>query len=288
MPPFFSLLLPFLTASLTASPSLALAAPHPSTHLNALFDAIYVIGLPHCTRRWNLTLNWSRALRLSITRVPATPYHSIDLDQPPIPVLRMPPDASVTSGQVACTHSHVRVWRDAFRRNFSRILVLEDDVRLRKRVVRELPGVVGGAEGGARVRGEPWHLIYLRFYPTVLHGERDDGAVWYGGVPVARPGWGTAAYVASYHGIRFLLTRVTAYSYPLDIQIERFQKGLDTQGARFVALHACGMNHKGNPIPNCPENIHELTLAERGNCQFSATQSGDRRMGSQMPSPLVA
>lgn len=162
-------------------------------------------------------------------------------------------------------------------------MILEDDVRPSDYLLNRIPNVILEANEGSRIRkGIRWHFIYLRFQQTLRDTNRSNRN-WSRQVLAASPGWGTAAYILSNAGIRFLLTRVTTYSHPLDVQIERLQMGLDNQGARFVALHACDVNIRGEPKPGCPENIVELSLADRGNCFFSASQAGESLLGGDFP-----
>lgn len=270
----------------TKAPSETVTSAH--VDLSTVFDAVYYIGLKQCGERWRRVLDWAQSHKITITPIFGTPYHEINLFQPPIPILNMPSKHTVTAGQVGCTISHIRVWRHAFEHNYSHIIVLEDDIRMKDSLIQQLPQIRQEADEGSRLRhGRPWHFLYLRLHPTKQNTHLTDSMKWHGRLNLAMPAWGTAAYIASYHGIRFLLTRITAYSYPLDVQIERFVKGLDTQGAVFTALHTCPFDSRGNPKPGCPENTLELGLQERGNCVFSASQAGDRRNATEMPGSIA-
>lgn len=263
------------------------ALPSTTTELlasrDATPDAVYVIGMEQCEERWKRARAWSSRSGIAITPLYGTRFDQIDLRQPPIPVVGIPREHEVMAGQVACTTSHIRAWRHAFSRNFSTVIVLEDDVGLSDYLQHRIPRIMFEAKEGSRLRnGFPWHFIYLRFHP-MLPDSTGSKRAWHGQVQIASPGWGTAAYMLSNAGIRFLLTRVTAYSHPLDVQIERLQRGLDTQGAKFVTLHVCDVNFRGNLSAGCPENIVELSPSERGNCFFSASRSGELFKGTDFP-----
>lgn len=261
--------------------------PLAHVNLSSVLDAVYYIGLEQCEERWRHTLDWAKSHNITITPILGTRYSDINLFQPPIPIVNMPAKNKVVAGQVACTTSHIRAWRHAFEHNYSYIIVLEDDVRIKDALLQRLPQILQEADKGSRLRKDrPWHYVYLRLHPTMYINKLTDDRRWYGRLNIAMPSWGSAAYILSYHGIRYLLTRITAYSYPLDVQIERLQKGQNTQGAVFIALHACSFDSRGNPTPACPENIYELSARERGNCTFSATQSGERRIGAEMPGSI--
>lgn len=247
-------------------------------------DCIYVIGMEQCEDRWNRIYKWAKRHDLHITPTYATRYNEIDMSKPPIPVSGIAKKDIVMAGQVACTTSHIRTWRDAYSKNFSKILVLEDDVRMSPKLISRFPRLLSLADQGSATRhGDPWHFIYLRMYPTLYNATRER---WHEELQTAHPGWGTAAYVLSSAGIRFLLTRITAYSHPLDVQLERLQRGKDTLGAKFVALDACEDDEDGEYPLACPENIRELSMAERGNCHLSGTQAGAGFFGHQMPGSI--
>ena len=247
------------------------------------FDAAYVIGLARCASRWVFSHAWAEENGLSLTRVHATEFDSISLQHPPLPVTNLPPNAFVTAGQVACTTSHIRAWRDAFKRNAKRVLILEDDVTPTKELSAQLPHLLAAADAGAKARNQPWHYIYLRAYATSI-GKYAPPA-WHESAPTltfAEPSWGTAAYILSSAGVRYLLTRITSYSHPLDVQIERLQSGFDTLGAPFVALDACAFQNTGSY--GCPENIFELDVSAKGECFYSASQAGPARPAHEFPS----
>lgn len=243
-------------------------------------DAIYVLGMEHCESRWNNMFAWAKENNLTITPIYGAHYQDLDLQNPPIPITGLMESDAVKSGQVACTTTHIKAWRDAFRNNHSRVIVLEDDVRMTAPLMERLPSLLKDADQGSVRRGQPWHYIYLRTFPTVLF---DRYEVWHNDIRVAPPGWGTAAYVASRAGIRYLLTRISSYSFPLDVQIERLQKGYDNEGAQFVALETCGFDEQGRFRVGCSHNIRELSRAQKGNCAYSATQAGKTYTGKQMP-----
>lgn len=242
-------------------------------------DAIYVIGLKECSQRWHRVKTWASHNSIRITPVYATSYENVNLRQPPIPVAGVPAADNVRAGQVACTTSHVKTWRHAFSQNHSRIIVLEDDVIITPSLLQRLPQAFRDADEGSNRSGLRWHFIFLRTQSSAPETWRGR-ATWYGQVRVASPGWGTAAYAVSRDGIRYLLTRITSYAHPLDVQIERLQKGHDTQGAKLVALDVCSSQ------PGCPENVAEIPPSERGSCFFSASQAGNSVTGNEMPGPI--
>lgn len=275
---------------LTACASASMSSMHNSTRrtrsevgsLAGMFDAAYFIGLRRCEARWTSGAAWAERVGLSLTRVEATEFDAMTLTHPPIPVINLPDGAWATAGQIACTASHIRVWRDAWARNLSRILILEDDVRLTDELVSRLPKILRAADAGAAMRDVPWHYVYLRAYATrILDPTPPPWHASYERLTEAAPAWGTAAYILSHAGIRLLLTRITAYTYPLDVQIEHLQLGLDNGGAPFVALDACDYREAGSH--GCPENVQELSRAEKGACFYSASQAGGVQPAESWP-----
>ncbi|PXF42283.1 putative inactive glycosyltransferase 25 family member 3 [Gracilariopsis chorda] len=243
-------------------------------------DAIYVIGMQHCEQRWGHINAWASEHNIEVTPLYATRYDEIDFVNPPVPITSVPSRAVVSTGEVACTFSHIRAWRHAFSRNYSNIIVLEDDVRLTTSLLKRLPRIIQDAYIGSAVRDNmPWHFIFLRVQPTSEYFRE----IWHGDLKRAGPGWGSAAYLLSASGIRFLLTRITSYSFPLDVQFERLQRGKGTMSKDFVTLHACMEKDNGEFSLGCPENVHELSDNQRGNCAHSGSQLGNRMTGVQLP-----
>lgn len=243
-------------------------------------EAVYVIGMQQCEQRWNHINTWASEHSIEVTPLYATRYDEIELVNPPIPVTNVPSRAVVSTGEVACTFSHIRAWRHAFARNYSNIIVLEDDVQLTRSLLKRLPRIIHDAYSGSAVRNNlPWHFIFLRVQPTMKYFQD----TWHGDLKRAGPGWGSAAYMLSASGIRFLLTRITSYSYPLDVQFERLQRGHGTMSEEFVALHACLVRDNGEFSVGCPENVQELSVSQRGNCAHSGSRLGNRMKGVQLP-----
>lgn len=242
-------------------------------------DAIYTVGLASCAQRAAIMSSVGSHMGLPLTRVEATPFSEVDLHRPPLPVVDIPAGDSVAAGQVGCTHTHVRIWRAALAANHSRVVVLEDDVFFTPQVVRHVPAVVAAADTGAVAAGRPWHMILFRRSP--LADTREE-AVWGNGRPlggpltVSGPAWATAAYALSRAGMHYLLSQVTAYNVPLDVQISR----LHQPGTGFTSLVACNALASGDA---CDEAVYELSREEKGECSYSASQSGSREDGGAFP-----
>ncbi|KAK1869868.1 hypothetical protein I4F81_012333 [Pyropia yezoensis] len=69
---------------------------------------------------------------------------------------------------------------------------------------------------------------------------------------------------------------VTAYNVPLDVQISR----LHQPGTGFTSLVACNALASGDA---CDEAVYELSREEKGECSYSASQSGSREDGGAFP-----
>jgi len=93
-------------------------------------NATQVVNLDVCQSRWKLMEKWANYSGAQIQRWSATCFSEIDLKSPPISLVNVPIHKRVTSGQVACTTTHMKIWRHAWKNGYKRILVLEDDVVL--------------------------------------------------------------------------------------------------------------------------------------------------------------
>lgn len=242
--------------------------------LSQVFDAVYVIGLKSCATRWVSSSRWVDSVGLSdsLIRVHATPFSDLSFVHPSIPVVSLKATSDAKAGQIACTVSHLRAWRDIAAHNYSTVLILEDDVTPTERLTRQLPAFIEAAHMGSATNGVPWHLMYLRAHAWML--SKHPPPAWHPSQPQlthAEPSWGTAAYALSGAGVRYLLTRVTAYKKPLDVQLGMLQQG-DDYGTKLVALDSCVFTNHGSF--GCPENIRELSKEEKGACFYSASQAG--------------
>lgn len=242
-------------------------------------DAIYTVGLASCAQRATIMAEVGAHMGLPLTRVNATSFTDVDLHRPPLPVVDIPAGEKVAAGQVGCSHTHVRIWRAALAANQSRVVVLEDDVFFTPAAVRHVPAVVAAADAGAVAAGRPWHMVLFR---RSALADTSGEAVWGdarplgGPLTVTVPAWATAAYALSRAGMHYLLSRVTAYSEPLDVQISR----LHEPRTGFTSLAACSERAGGDA---CATAVYELNRAEKGECSYSASQSGDVQDGGAFP-----
>jgi hypothetical protein len=247
-------------------------------------DAFYIISLPQCAARvqYNRRRREGGASPRLLPRPAihaAVDFRTFSPSNPPLPVVfnerTTDPSAPVTAGQVACTASHRAVWRDAFQRNASVVLVLEDDMNMTPSGERKLASLIRDADSGANVRGRPWHWMFLRRMP-VGHIMRKS---WHGSVRRARPSWGTAAYVLSWHGVRFMLSSIRQHEAPLDVAVAQLQHRSAWNG--FVALDGCARGPQRRQT--CAENVEEMPATERGQCAHSTTQAGWRARADEFP-----
>lgn len=235
-------------------------------HGPQILDAFYIISLPKCQRR----IEYFRDRHLGNSSILPEPqiYHAMDFGEEPPAKLPfrvvfnekiVKPSTLVRAGQVGCFASHHSVWRHALARNANRTLLLEDDVALTALAEARLPTILRDADLGGR-----WHLIYLRRIPV---GRRWRTS-WHGTVRRAHPSWGTAAYILSNAGLRFMVAKLGRYEQPLDVVVARLQR----TSAEFVALDGCasGPEHRRN----CGEMVDEMPQSARGECSRSATQTG--------------
>jgi len=247
-------------------------------------DAIYTVGLASCAQRASIMEAVGTHVGLPLTRIEATPFSAVDLAAPPLPVVNVPKGDSVAAGQVGCSHTHLRIWREALARNYSRVVVLEDDVFFTPAALPRVPAILAAADAGAVAAGRPWHMILFRrtaldatTREEVWGGDGGGVAKPLGGpLTVSGPAWATAAYALSRAGMHYLLSHVTAYNVPLDVQVSR----LHAPGTGFTSLAAC--NDLG-VSGDCTGAVYELSRAEKGECSYSASQSGSRLDGGAFP-----
>jgi len=282
------------------APSAATRAAERAAEGWGALDAIYTVGLASCAQRASIMEAVGTHVGLPLTRIEATPFSAVDLAAPPLPVVNVPAGDSVAAGQVGCSHTHLRIWREALARNYSRVVVLEDDVFFTPAALPRVPAILAAADAGAVAADRPWHMILFR--RTALDattgeevwGEGDGGggggrrrrrrrrrrgavAKPLGGpLTVSGPAWATAAYALSRAGMHYLLSHVTAYNVPLDVQVSR----LHAPGTGFTSLAAC--NDLG-VAGDCTGAVYELSRAEKGECSYSASQSGSRLDGGAFP-----
>eukprot|EP00184_Porphyridium_aerugineum_P007565 CAMPEP_0184697316 /NCGR_PEP_ID=MMETSP0313-20130426/4322_1 /TAXON_ID=2792 /ORGANISM="Porphyridium aerugineum, Strain SAG 1380-2" /LENGTH=146 /DNA_ID=CAMNT_0027156095 /DNA_START=190 /DNA_END=627 /DNA_ORIENTATION=- len=124
-----------------------------------------------------------------------------------------------------------------------------------------------------------YHFLYLRRY--ALHSVMDEkvyGKLSNGKtITHAVPSWGTAAYVLTSPGIDWLLSHLTYYMFPLDVQLSKFQQ----YRPDFVALCFC---NKWMEFRNqCPENTYSFAENMRGDCTYSASQAGGHKRMYDFP-----
>lgn len=244
------------------------------------FSRIYVLNRNSCLERWQWMQQKAALLNIPLTRFLATDFSEFTLDNPPISISHAKVagfSSSVTAGQVACTYSHMRIWRDVLEHQYPVVIILEDDVFFTKEAVERLPNIMKAAEMGSKVHQKPWHWIFFRRHAV---GDIQSEKVWYlednsthsNKITVACASWGTSAYALSLQGAEFLTTHIQEYIMPLDVQIAQLQQDL---GEEFVTLSAC-KNGAYYTAP-CPETIEEFTDQEKGSCSYSASQMGDSR-----------
>ncbi|GJQ13042.1 hypothetical protein GpartN1_g4833.t1 [Galdieria partita] len=244
------------------------------------FSRIYVLNRNICLERWQLIQEKATAFHIPLTRFPATDFSEFTLDDPPISISHAKVagfSSSVTTGQVACTYSHMRIWKDVLEHQYPVVLILEDDVFFTKEAIERLPSIMKAVEMGSKVHQKPWHWIFFRRHAL---GNIQLEKVWYlednstdsNAITIACSSWGTSAYALSLQGAQFLTEHIEEYVMPLDVQIAQLQEDF---GEEFVTLSAC----KNGPYYTapCPETIEEFTDEEKGSCSYSASQMGDSK-----------
>jgi len=127
--------------------------------------------------------------------------------------------------------------------------------------------------------GRQWHWITLR-KATLQYTSNEkefmkfkDGRSIYTSVRF----WGSAAYVVSREGIEWLLSHLTYYQHPLDVQISEFHRIRPD----FTVLSLCksGWEYR----MHCPENTIAFTDDMKGECGGSGSQAGSSRFGTTIP-----
>eukprot|EP00186_Timspurckia_oligopyrenoides_P002065 CAMPEP_0182442456 /NCGR_PEP_ID=MMETSP1172-20130603/1370_1 /TAXON_ID=708627 /ORGANISM="Timspurckia oligopyrenoides, Strain CCMP3278" /LENGTH=318 /DNA_ID=CAMNT_0024637325 /DNA_START=26 /DNA_END=982 /DNA_ORIENTATION=+ len=243
-------------------------------------NATHVVNLEMCRSRWKLMEKWANYSGAQIQRWRATSFAGVDLKTPPIPLVNVPKHKRVTSGQVACSATHLKIWRHAWKHGYKRVLVLEDDVVLTNSIMDNLAQYLSELDEFTSQSGKQWHWITLRkvTLQSTL-GEKifltfKDGRSIY----TSAQFWGSAAYVLSREGIAWLLSHLTYYQHPLDVQISEFQRTRPD----FIVLSLCKSG--SNFERHCPENTISFTREMKEECSGSASQAGSTKFGTSIPS----
>lgn len=107
--------------------------------VNTYFNKIYCLSLSKRIHKWEST-----ELRLNQQNVNATRFEAIDGDI-------FNDDGSISKNELGCLCSHLEIIKDAKRNNYSKILILEDDVHLSKDFQSRI----------CLIKNLPWKLLYL-------------------------------------------------------------------------------------------------------------------------------
>lgn len=94
--------------------------------LNSFYDCVYVINLDHRQDRLKSINDQFTKIGLKYVRFPGI---------------------KTEKGAEGCRLSHLAILKDAKEKNYKRILICEDDLLLREKIVEDMPAIVDGAEG---------------------------------------------------------------------------------------------------------------------------------------------
>lgn len=257
-------------------------SPRPE-NMAAIFDHAYVLTTEKCEFRADLIQKRASKHGIILERIYGIPSENFTLDDPPIPIMGMPVNDTVTTGQVGVAEAHMRIWKDAWAKGYNTTLIVEDDVFPSEEISSHLPDIFQMIQGAAIVHERPWSVIVFRRSPLQ---QVQNEAVWSPlldgqNVTVAAPSWWAAAYIVSRSGLRFLLDHVTHYSHPIDVEMSKLQANYSD----FVVLSLCRNGDSDDVYKNCPSSATELTTEEKAQCSHSGSQQGQRWPGSRFPDP---
>eukprot|EP00190_Bangiopsis_sp_CCMP1999_P001326 CAMPEP_0198729944 /NCGR_PEP_ID=MMETSP1475-20131203/21918_1 /TAXON_ID= ORGANISM="Unidentified sp., Strain CCMP1999" /NCGR_SAMPLE_ID=MMETSP1475 /ASSEMBLY_ACC=CAM_ASM_001111 /LENGTH=402 /DNA_ID=CAMNT_0044492675 /DNA_START=55 /DNA_END=1266 /DNA_ORIENTATION=+ len=242
---------------------------HNGMTYNSIFSKILVMNQDNCVKRWNSVQQWAKVMQLDVTRFSAVHNAEIDIFAPPSDISIELDFPYITPEQVGRYYSHFRIWKLIVERGYSRVLVLEDHIRLHGDVLQKMPQLFEKVDQAAEEKGKPWHYMFFGRY--ALKGDNEEK--WCDGpsgtpVTIASPSWGHAAYAITNEGARFLLEKISVYRKPLDVQISELQ-----DGKTFIALSACNNDEVAKL---CPENVYKVDSRDNYDCDGHGSQIGSR------------
>jgi GR25 family glycosyltransferase involved in LPS biosynthesis len=119
----------------------------------------------------------------------------------------------VPAGKLACSASHIAVWKEIVSRGLTRALVLEDDIALR-------PGFTLFVQRLKRQLPRDFDLVHLYVSYDRKEWQRKAGETKQLFVSYA-PRWGRSAYIVSLQGAEKLLADFRTISDHGDVQMAR-------------------------------------------------------------------
>mmetsp|Transcript_39296 Transcript_39296/g.155889 ORF Transcript_39296/g.155889 Transcript_39296/m.155889 type:complete len:305 (-) Transcript_39296:358-1272(-) len=229
-------------------------------------DKVYVINRDACTARWETSKKFAEAIGVELTRFKAYEPTKEELLNPPdgISVRGLKHDY-LTTGMLGVYVSHRRIWRLVVENNFEKVMVLEDDVFPTNQTWLHLPGLLQHADEAQKFHNKSWHYMFLRRNALGNVKMEKTWSLSPLGHPVtiATPSWGTAAYIISLAGARYLWSASREGQYPLDVQIAEIQKKNKDE---FITLSACWNDQFQ---PTCPETVFKFEGKDQGDCKSS-------------------
>lgn len=255
--------------------------PSSSISGSGTFDGIYVLTNSRCEQQWELFQQLANNFSLSYVRWPQLDSRQVQLSNPPLPLSTLVSKQiagnnravlSILKRQIAYLDSHRRIWKNVIQTGRQRVLVTDDTLFPKPRLLRSLPSTMTNIDQESVARQTPWHFIFLRRQVQGIQMKRKShrrrrepmwtvNPKYKHDVVIANISHGVGSYVLSLQGAKFLLSHVKRYRVPLDVEIGLLQK---EQSAKFMALSAC---NNDDLRPFCPEIIRDISNS-RGSGTF--------------------
>ena len=183
-------------------------------------DKIYFINLDKSKDRLDLMLKYGKDLNLKLKRFPAVYGKDLNKDKL-IEQGILDKNNKLNKGEIGCFLSHVNIWKEAIKKNYEHILILEDDIvftdNFKNNFIKYYNQVPNDWEiihlGGSRIKGK---LIKKNIIKPVF-AENPD---W-------RYNMGTYAMLLNKKGIQKLLNIVLPINNPIDLEIAINNKKLN-------------------------------------------------------------
>jgi len=189
-------------------------------------------------------------------------------------------EVALLKRQVGYAMTHRKIWEGAKMKNRQRILVIDDTLFPKERLLRMLPNVMTRVDQESVAGAQPWHVLYLRrvvmdedwvsMNETFWEGDEE---VWCanGRDPVvrAKPSYGAGMYAMSANGIELMLDVFTEYRVPIEVQLAQIQR---ERPRGMIALSLCAAAN-----PNCADLVMEISIPESSNayeCMWRRVHDG--------------
>mmetsp|Transcript_44408 Transcript_44408/g.172580 ORF Transcript_44408/g.172580 Transcript_44408/m.172580 type:complete len:360 (-) Transcript_44408:242-1321(-) len=215
---------------------------------NSVFEKVYVVTFDECIQQEQRALDFSSDVGLDVDPFRAFPADDVKLGEPNLGMgIDLQADC-ISRHEVAAHLTHRQIWHEMLEDNYTKALIISDDLIVKESTLEILSEVMGDVEEQASTRDEDWHMVTFRRrkLDQNIHEEVFAGGPDGRFVTKASPSLGVSFYALSNKGAALLLSLVDSYRQPLDMQLAMLQ-----ESGKLKVLSACDNNRS---VPDCPEN----------------------------------